>query len=76
MTNNSSFPSSPAVEIKVVVASLITLLAGCVVALLNAVQADSSILGALPPAAQFVVLAIIPPVLSFAGGYVKTSNRG
>lgn len=68
-------PTPDVVESKLVAASIITLLAGIAVALLNAVQADSSILGSLPPAVQFVILAAIPPVLSFAAGYVQHSNR-
>lgn len=63
------------VESKVVAGSLVTLLAGVAVALLNAVQADSSVLAGLPPWAQFVVLAALPPVLAFAAGYARSSNR-
>lgn len=63
------------VEAKVTAASLVTLLASIAIALLNALQADSTILGSLPPAAQFVLIAVIPPLLTFAGGYAKTSNR-
>ena len=63
------------VEVKVVVASLVTLLSGVAVALLNAVQDSPGLLAGWPPWAQFVVLTAIPPALAFLAGYAKTSNR-
>jgi CHASE2 domain-containing sensor protein len=63
------------VEVKVVVASLVTLVASIVVAVLNAALADSRILGALPWWAQFLLLAAAPPVLTFLAGYRQPSNR-
>lgn len=63
------------IEVKVLVSSAVTLLAGVLVALCNAVLADSSVLGGLPAWAQFAILAAAPAVLAFAAGYAKTSNR-
>ena len=66
---------STKVEAKVTAASLVTLLASLALALLNALQTDSSILGGLPPALQFVLITIIPTLATFLAGYAKTSNR-
>jgi len=63
------------VEAKLTVASLVTLAASIGAALLNALQGDSALLGSLPPWAQFVLIAAIPPLLAFTSGYLKTSNR-
>lgn len=75
MAEYADTPVARVVEVKVIVSSLITLFAGVVVGILNAVQADSSILGSLPAWLQFVLLAALPPVLAFAAGYAKESNR-
>jgi hypothetical protein len=63
------------IEAKVVVSSLVTLVASLVVAWLNGVQENPDLLGGLPPELQFVLLTAIPPLLTFAGGYSKASNR-
>ena len=40
-----------------------------VVALLNALQADSTLLGGLHPTVQFIAVTIIPPILVAFSGY-------
>lgn len=67
--------SDKTIEAKVVASSLVTLVASLVVAWLNALQAQPDLLGSLPPVWQFVILTAVPPVLAFAGGWAKTSNR-
>lgn len=67
--------TSKLVEVKLVVASLVTLAASCGIALLNAVQASPGLLAGLPSWLQFVLIAIGPPVLAFLLGYAKPSNR-
>lgn len=57
------------VERKVTVATVWALLASIGVALLNAVVADSSVLGPLPGWAQFGILTAAPPLVTFLGGY-------
>lgn len=66
---------SRTVEVKVVVATAVTLGAGVTYAVLDAVQADPSVLEVLPPWLRFVVLAALPPVLAFLAGYRMPSNR-
>ncbi|MDN5858959.1 MAG: hypothetical protein L0H84_10075 [Pseudonocardia sp.] len=70
-------PAAPPdiVEAKVAAAALLTMLASVAAAILNAVQDNPALLGALPPWLQFVLIAAIPPVLTFLAGYTKTSNR-
>lgn len=63
------------VEAKVWASSVATLLLSGVVAILNAIQDEPSLLGFLPPQAQTVVLLVVPSLLTFAAGYVKRSNR-
>ena len=43
--------------------------------LLDAVQADTSVLDGLPVWLRFVVLAALPPALAFLAGYRQPSNR-
>lgn len=63
------------IESKVIVSSLVTLVAGCAAAVLNEVETNATLLGGLPPWAQALVLCLVPPLLTFAGGYATTSNR-
>ncbi len=63
------------VEAKVTVASLVTLAASVVFALLNAVQESPGVLAGVPSWLQFVLIVAIPPVSAFAAGYAKPSNR-
>ncbi|MFC9752974.1 holin [Streptomyces sp. NPDC056921] len=57
------------VEAKVKAASAATLLAGLAVALLNAIVADSSLLGPLPSWMQAPLLALAPAALTWLAGY-------
>ncbi|MFJ9029801.1 holin [Streptomyces sp. NPDC102274] len=57
------------VETKVKAASAASFLVGIVIALLNAIAADSSLLGPLPAWAQAVILPLIPTALTFLAGY-------
>lgn len=66
---------SRTVEVKVVVAALVVLLANVAYAVISAISADAHILNDLPEWARFVILAAIPPVLGFIGGYAVPSNR-
>lgn len=66
MTNPDT---SGTVETKVKVAATVALLVGVGVALLNAVQASPGLIAFLPPTAQALVLAVIPPVLVFAAAW-------
>lgn len=63
------------VEAKVIASTLVAVVAGVVVAILNGVLANNSLLGGLPPVAQAVILLAVPPVLNFAAGYATPSNR-
>lgn len=56
-------------EAKVKAASTATFLAGLVIAVLNAVVADSSLLGPLPVWLQAPVLALVPAALTWLAGY-------
>jgi hypothetical protein len=65
------------IETKVNGSTIGTVLPSVGLALLNALAADSSMLGGLHPFLQFVVIAIIPPLITFLSGYVtpsRTSN--
>lgn len=64
--------ASRTVEVKLVVASV---LAAMLYALAQAVAANTAILDPLPEWARFTILAVLPTVLAFAGGYMKSSNR-
>lgn len=57
------------IESKVTVASLASLAAGVALAVLTAVQSDPTVISGLPDVAQFVIIAALPPVLTFLGGY-------
>ncbi|GHJ42258.1 holin [Streptomyces sp. TS71-3] len=57
------------VEKKVTAATAASLVVGVVVAVLNAVVADASLLGSLPEWLQSVIIALVPPILTFLGGW-------
>lgn len=65
----------PTIEVKVLAASAVGLVASLVVAWLNGVQDNPDLLGGLDPTWQFIILTAVPPLLTFAGGWVKASNR-
>jgi hypothetical protein len=66
---------SRTVEVKVVAATAATLLASVAFAVLDALAHHTEIFDALPEWLRFVVLAAIPPVLTFLAGYAVPSNR-
>jgi hypothetical protein len=57
------------IEAKVKAASTATFLAGLVIAVLNAVVADNSLLGPLPVWLQAPILALVPTALTWLAGY-------
>lgn len=57
------------IEAKVKAAASVSFLAGLAVALLNAVVANNALLGSLPAWLQAPLLAVVPFVLTFLGGY-------
>ncbi|MFJ4852383.1 holin [Streptomyces sp. NPDC088730] len=57
------------IESKVTAATVMTFVVGLAVAVLNAVQADASLLGPLPSWLQAPLLALVPPALAFLAGY-------
>lgn len=61
------------VEVKVTAATIGSLVVSCVVAVLNSVSNDSSILSVLPGWLQFLILLVIPPILTFLSGYQMPS---
>jgi hypothetical protein len=62
-------PSRP-IETKVSVAALVALLAAVVLAALNYVGGDAAVLAGVDPVLRGLLLALIPPVAAFVGGYV------
>jgi hypothetical protein len=54
---------------KMIAPTVVTTVVGVVVALLNALQADASMLGGLNPVLQFIILTAIPPVLAGFAAY-------
>jgi hypothetical protein len=63
------------IEVKVVAATAATLLASVAFAVLDALAHHTEIFDALPEWLRFVILAAIPPVLTFLAGYAVPSNR-
>ncbi|MFE6684640.1 holin [Streptomyces sp. NPDC057729] len=57
------------VEVKVKAASAASFVAGIAIAVLNAVVADSSLLGPLPSWLQAPLLALVPAALTWLAGY-------
>lgn len=68
------FSSGTIIENKVSTTSLMTLVGSVGVAVLNAVGAHSELLGSLPALAQFIILAAIPPTITFLTGYVTPAT--
>lgn len=65
------------VETKVKASTAVTLIVGLVVAVLNDVEADASLLGPLPAWLQGLVLALVPGALVFLAGYrARHTPRG
>ncbi|MGW3571225.1 holin [Streptomyces sp. NPDC000941] len=59
----------PPVEVKVKAATTGTLLVSLVLAVLNAVAADESLLDPLPGWLQAIVIALVPPAVTFFSGW-------
>lgn len=65
------------IESKVTAATAMTFVVGLAVAVLNAVQADTSLLGPLPSWLQAPLLALVPAALTFLAGYkARHTPRG
>lgn len=60
-------------EIKVTFSTIGSFLASLVLALLNSILADSSVLGSWPAWLQFTFIALAPTVVTFLGGYLMPS---
>jgi len=61
-------PTTNGISPKAVASSAVGLLVGVLIAVLNAVQ-EANLLGGLPMPAQVLLLAAIPPVLTFLAAY-------
>ncbi|MFC0601434.1 hypothetical protein [Streptomyces palmae] len=57
------------VEHKVSWATLGSLAAAGAVTVLNATVGDAELMGSLPAAAQYVITLVVPPLITFLGGY-------
>jgi len=65
------------IEAKVKSATAATFLVSLVVAVLNTVAADDSLLGPLPSWLQPIVIALVPAALTFLAGWqAKHTTRG
>lgn len=54
---------------KAIAATVVSAVVGIVVAALNAVQADPSLLGPLPVWVQGAILAVVPTLITFLAAY-------
>lgn len=63
------------IEVKVIAATAVPLLASVAYAVINAVQAQPDILGGLPPWLRFIIIASLVPLAAFFSGYQMPSNR-
>ncbi|MBT2508794.1 holin [Streptomyces sp. ISL-98] len=69
--------SNAPTEAKVKAASAMTFVVGLVLAVLNAVAADSSLLGPLPVWLQAVAIPLVPTALTWLAGYqARHTPRG
>lgn len=65
------------IETKVTAATATTFVVGLAVAILNAAQADTTLLTPLPGWAQAPLIALIPTALTFLAGYqARHTPRG
>jgi hypothetical protein len=62
------------VETKVKSATFGTLVPSLLLAWLNAVAADNTVLSGLPPWLQFIIITALPPVITFLSGYATKSR--
>ena len=63
------------IETKVTIATFASLVAGVLLAVLTAVQSDPTVIAGLPDTVQFLVIAALPPVLTFLGGYAAPHTQ-
>ncbi len=61
------------VEIKVAMSTIGSAAASIVIAILNQVTTNASMLGAIPAWLQFVLIVVIPPLVTWLGGYAMPS---
>lgn len=62
------------VEVKVKGAVWGTLGASLALALLNGLAANNALLSGLPAWSQFLILTVLPPLITFFSGYVTPSS--
>lgn len=62
-------PRTAPVEKKVSAAALVSLLAAVVLAALNYVGGDAAVLADVDPILRGLLLAVIPPLAAFVGGF-------
>ena len=63
------------IETKVTIATFASLVAGVALAVLTAVQSDPTVISGLPDTVQFLVIAALPPILTFLGGYAAPHTK-
>jgi len=61
---------SAPIEKKVTAAAVVSLLASVVLAILSYVGGDQAVLAGVDPVLRGLLLAVIPPLAAFVGGYV------
>lgn len=61
------------VEVKVVAASAGTLVASMALAIVNAVSDSPGIIAGLPDGVEFVIIAVLPPLVAWLSGFAKSS---
>lgn len=65
------------IELKVIAATAATLGVSVALAVLNTVAGDHELLGPVPSALQFVIVAVIPSAITFLSGYMaRHTPRG
>lgn len=73
--SHAAAPIPTVIESKVLASTGVAFAASVAVAVLNGMAANSQLLGGLPPAVQALILALVPPLLTFVAGYQTSSNR-
>ena len=63
------------IETKVKASAVAAFVVGALIAALNAVQDNPSLLGTLPGWAQTLIIALVPPLLTFLAGYAAPHTR-
>jgi hypothetical protein len=74
MHSEPVFAQPSGVEVKVTAATIGSFAASLAIAVINSVSSDANLLGGLPGWLQFVIILVAPVVLTFLGGYVKSSS--